>query len=167
MAHVRNFFQSPPAATGWSNFTVYDEGQLRLVQKGTLTPSYPYLFLLDSYIRPVEPTLPIAVVEIPRIPRHPYELGNRSGRFPEVLVHFFAQNRGARDDLAGFYADQLQDDGYIPVYEYTSGSSSTFLENAQLEDEVIVEEVSSRDEVRQEGSLDLWAMVSFGLRMKN
>lgn len=166
MAYVRGFFQAPPTATGLSAYTVYSESDLRSYDKSATSPARPFIFLLDSYIRPAENILPICVVEIPRIPKRPYELGNRSGRTVEVMIHFFGRSRGERDDLSGWVSDMLQAQGYIPIYLFTS-SSSTLLENALVNDDMMTEQVSSKDELRQEGSLDLWEMVSFSLMMKN
>lgn len=168
MAHVRGFFQAPPAATGFSAYTVYGESDLRAYQAATGSPTRPFIFLLDSYIRPAEPLLPEVVVEVPTIPNGPFELGNRSGRNVDILVHFFGRTRGERDDLAGWYKDTVQGQGYIPIYTFTS-SSSTLLENAPvINGEVISEQVAQKnDELRQEGSLDLWEMVSFSLMMRH
>lgn len=166
MAWVRAFFVSPPAWTGLSAFNVYGETALRSYQETNTEPTRPYLFLLDSYIRPVQPLLPVVVVEVGKIANRPYELGNRKGREPEVLVHFFGRTRGERDDLAGFFKDYVLDQGYVPIYSYTSGSS-VFTENALVMGEVISEQVAQRsDALREEGSLDLWEIVSFGLMNK-
>lgn len=166
MAYARGFFQAPPVATGLSPYTVYGEAEMRPYADSGTSPARPFIFLLDSYIRPVAAVLPVCVVEIPKIPRRPFELGNRSGRNVDVLVHFFGRSRGERDDLAGWFSDMLQVKGFIPIYQFTS-SSSTLLENALLNEDLMTEQVASKDEVRQEGSLDLWEMVSFSLMMKN
>lgn len=166
MAYVRGFFQAPPAATGLSAYTVYGETEMRQYLANNTSPARPFIFLLDSYIRPAEAVLPVCVVEIPTIPKKKFELGNRDGRNVDVLIHFFGRSRGERDDLAGWIADMTDKQGYIPVYQFTS-SSSTLLENALVNDDMLTEQVASKDELRQEGSLDLWEMVSFSLMMKN
>lgn len=168
MSFVRGFFQAPPSWTGLSPYTVYNETDLRLYQTSKTRPTSgsAYVFLLDSYVRPAEPLLPEVVVEINSITNRPFEIGNRSGREPDVLVHFFGRTRGERDDLAGYFKEYVMLTGYIPIYTFTS-SSSTLLENALVMGEVVSEQVAQRsDELRQEGSLDLWEMVSFGLSMR-
>lgn len=169
MAYVRGFFQSPPAWTGLTVYTVYNETDLRNYQTSKTRPTSgsPFVFLLDSYIRPAEPLLPMVVVEINTITNRPFEIGNREGREPEVMVHFFGRTRGERDDLAGYFKDYVMLTGTIPIYSFTS-SSSTLVENALVQGEVISEQVAQRsDELRQEGSVDLWEMVSFGLSARH
>jgi len=169
MEFARSTLESPPASTGFSAWNVYSENQLRLAQKGSFTPVRPYVFLTDSYIRPAESLLPLVVVEVPLTKRRPFEIGNRRGRLSDILIHVFGRMRGERDDISSMMADVLgPPDGSatIPVYNYTSGSA-VWYEDGEIGDEVDNAQVSSRrDDIRQEGSLDLWNVVSFQLRTK-
>jgi hypothetical protein len=166
MARGRSLLSSPPAGSGLSAYTVYSEKQMREVTQGTLTPITPFVFLVDSFVRPTDTTLPMIVVEVPRASRRPFEVGNRNGRRTEAIFHVFGRQRGERDDLASFLADNLG--GVMPVYDYTGGSQSALVENGLIEDEVVVEEVTlRRDDLRWESSLDLWSMVSFAFQTVN
>jgi len=160
IGEVVRLFRTPPGGSGLSAYSVYNESQLRQVQSNGLTITRPAVFVIDTYIRPAEPTLPIISVETNRVRRRPFEVGNRKGRLTEVILHVFGRMRGERDDLGSFLADQWG--AGLPIYDYTSGS--TLVENATVSDEIVLEQVSSRmDTLRQESTLDLWQMVSFDL----
>ena len=76
---------APPAEVGWNPFNVYTEAQFRNAAAGSFTPTFPYVYLLDSYLLPVAQRLdvqyPQIVVEIDEYRARPFEIGNRSGRW--------------------------------------------------------------------------------------
>lgn len=169
MARLRALFKAPPAASGFAPFGVYSEDDLIAVNRGASLPNRPFVFLLDSYVRPKPPALPLVVVDVTVIHQTPYELGNRSGRWTDVTVHNFGRQRGERDDCASLVADYFG--STFSIYQYTSGSSgdtAVFLENAELMPDIVLEEqrrALSPDE-RREGTLDLWMTVSFRFHTK-
>ena len=166
MALARGLLQTPPAGSGLAAFTVYSEKNVREVMQKTLTPVRPCVFLVDSYMRPGEPVLPMIVVELPLVKRKPFELGNHKGRWVDAIYHVFGRNKGDRDDLASFLANNIG--GQIPLYDYTSSASGVFVHYATVHDEIDIEPVPlTRIDLRWEGSLDSWAMVSFSFLSKN
>lgn len=172
MDWVREKFENPPADTLSAAYTVYNEDQLRQAQKGTLTPTNrhpssptPCVFLLDAYMRPEKMALPEIVVEIPDIYLEPFEIGNRSGGQQQLLIHIFGRSRGERDDLASFLARQIQTG--FSVYAYTSGSAA-FVETALVDPLVWIEQTQlNADELRREGTLDLWATIHVRFQLKH
>lgn len=171
MARVRAMLVDPPTGSELNPYTVYNELDLLAISKSGKTPAVrPYAFLLDAYMTPKAPLLPMVVVEVPLISQRPYELGNRKGRSTDAMVHCFGRRRGERDDLASLFCDYWG--ATFPIYQYVSGAGAdvaTFLENAELTDEILIEErthVMSQEE-RREGSLDLWQIVHISFRTKN
>lgn len=166
LKHVRSLFEAPPAGTLSSAYSVYGPDDLLAVQrKEQPPPARPYLYLLDAYLRPTNGDLPIVQVEVVRTRRRPFELGNQRGRWTDVQLHVWGRSRGERDDLGSFLADNLG--AAIPIYTFpTSGSTAVFSEYAIVHDEIDLENVESNDALRQEGSLDLWQIVTFSMQSK-
>lgn len=164
MDKVRSTFQAPPASTGLSAYTVYNDAQLRQVMSGTLDVSrtFPKVFLLEAYSRPAESVLPMAIVETRLSQHQPFELGNRNGHRFECYVHILGRMTGERKDLCDLVDEAM--DGYVPVNDYTTGSAA-FLENGVIENgQVDIQEyVLSRDELRQDAVIDNWSTVGFTL----
>jgi hypothetical protein len=164
MAYIRSLLVSPPTGTINSQ-TVYGESELQAVNNKTLTPVRPCVFLLATYMRPEPAVLPMIVVDMTKIKKRPFELGNRNGRMTQIFINTFGRQRGETDDLASFFQDNFGPT--FPVYDYTSGSG-TFVENAEVEYEIDCDEhLPSSDAVRQEGSLDLWMEVDIRFWTKN
>ena len=169
MAYVRGLLKAPPSASGWAPFTVYNEQDLTAFNNGAPGPNWPFIFLLETYMRPKPALLPMIIVEINPVRQMPYELGNRSGRTQTGMIHCFGKTRGQRDDLSSFFLDYLGNT--FPVYSYTStplGDTSSFVENAEIQPGVLrdlpVKELTP--DQRREGTLDLWMIVNFIFRTK-
>ena len=162
MAYARGLLQSPPAAYGLTPYQVNDEAHLRQAIRGEFIPPPRNIFLVDSYVRPVEQVLPLVVVEVPETTFRPFELGNRSGGRYEAFYHVFGKSRGERDDLGTLLAKNLA--VQVPIYDYSTSGSVALLEYAAVEDEIVSRNMEIRvDGIRQEGTLDLWKMVQFFL----
>lgn len=114
--YTKGIFEAASSHGMSQDYNVYGESDLRA---GT-TPTFPYVYLIDSAIAPTQATLPFIVLEM-RSVRTPYELGNRNGRFYQGFLHVFGRNRGERDDLASMLQDALGTS--IPIYNYSSGSA--------------------------------------------
>ncbi len=164
MARARTLLQVPPAGSGGLAFTVYDEDSLVAVNKKTLTPVRPCVFLLDEYTPPTPPALPMVVVELVEVRARPFELGNRAGRVTEAVVHCFGRQRGEMEDLAAFFQDQFGPS--FPIYTFTTSGSGVLLEQAEVDPDCSVEEMEIKSAARREGSLDRWAMVHLKFRTK-
>src|SRR5574337_1269763 len=82
---VRDMFLNPEAETELAPFNVYYESQFRDAASGNFTPTFPFVYLLDSYLLPVAQRIdmmqPQVVIEIQKYQSRPFELGNRSGRW--------------------------------------------------------------------------------------
>lgn len=170
MAHSRGLLQSPPAASGFSSWSVYNENDLQAINNKAPLPEWPYIFLLDSYMRPKSSTLPMVILELPSIRKIPFEIGNRDGRTTDAIIHCFGRTRGMRDDLASFFVDYLGNT--FPVYSYVSGptgDTGSFVENAEIEPDIISEPFPRKltSDMRWEGTLDLWWCVNFRFRTKH
>jgi hypothetical protein len=170
MARLRALFQAPPAASGFSPFTVYGEDDLIAWNNKAPLPARPFVYLLDSYMRPKAPALPMIIVEVPLIRPIPFELGNRNGRTTHVTIHNFGRQRGERDDCVSLINDYIG--MTFPVYQYVSGPNGdvgTFLENAEIDPTTISIQDWSRsespDQIR-ESSVYLWKELHFSFRTK-
>jgi hypothetical protein len=170
MAHTRVLLQSPPAASGLASFSIYNENDLIAINGGAPLPEWPFVFLLDSYMRPKPGILPMIILEIPTVHRIPFEIGNRDGRTTDAILHCFGKTRGMVLDLSSFFVDYLGNT--FPVYSYVSGPTGdigSFVENAELEPDILSEPFPRRltSDMRWEGTLDLWRLVSFRFRTKH
>lgn len=137
-------FEAPDAATGLAAFNVYTESNFRAVQTGTFTPTFPYIYLLDSFLAPmpirVDLQQPQVIVEIDSYINNPFQLGDRLGRQVDVLIHIFGRNRGERDDLGGFIADYFGSSLEIKTYS-ASNPTGTKVEDALVDPLVKVKDI--------------------------
>lgn len=160
---LKTLFESPPAESGLSAFNVYSETDMRNMNKGTFSPTAPYIFITDSRIAPTTAQLPFIAIDATPTKR-PFEMGNERGRTIAVDLHIFGKSRGERDDLASFIADYLK---AITVKNYnSSGSYLGHAAGATMCTGEITEEMSmsymqiSEDE-SLEGSLENWTILNF------
>ena len=157
---VKTIFQAPP--DGSTAYAVYDERQMRQVQKGEISPVARRVFLLDAYVRPVETALPVVVIET-STRRRPFELGNRDGRLVTARLNVFGRLRGERDDLGSLLADNIG--AALPIYAFTS-SGSSLSEQAMVGDWVELDNMARVERLAQEGTLDLWQVVTFAFETR-
>lgn len=145
-------------------YRFFGEDDLRELQNKTnpVELQRPYVFLVDTFLRPVETALPIVMVDVPVSNLSPFEMGNRSGRSTDCIFHVMGRMRGERDDIGSELAESLQTQ--VPMYSFSSGSP-VLVEWAAIEDDQVVEEEAplTRDQLRQEMSADYWEMVKFTL----
>jgi len=99
---VVSLFEAPPADTGWADFNVYGEDELR--QGDDFTPTAPYVYIVDSFIAPTQTQVPLVVIEM-SLMADTYQLGDTRGRFGVGRLHVFGRNRGERDDIASMLQD--------------------------------------------------------------
>lgn len=161
LERVKTILQAPP--DGSSPYAVYDERQMRQVANKQLVPVARRAFLLDAYLRPAEPALPMVVVET-SVQKRSFELGNREGRLTTARLNVFGRLRGERDDLGSLLADHLG--AAIPIYTFTS-SGSSLAEQAVVRDLIELENVARVERLAQEGSLDLWQVVTFAFETRH
>ena len=167
-------FEAPDAATGLAAFNVYTESNFRSVQTGTFTPTFPYVYLLDSFLAPmpvrVDLQQPQVIVEVDAYMRNPFELGNRDGRQVDLLIHVFGRSRGERDDLGGFIADYFGSSLSIKTYT-AANPTGTEVEKALVDDTIRVKDIfTPRIEkigaVEADTSILGWTSVALTLRPK-
>lgn len=167
---LKSLFESPPAGSGLSAYTVYSEQNMRDMNKGTFTPtsSSPFLFITDTHIAPTVAQLPFIAIDV-NIQKAPYQLGDREGRRVSTDLHIFGRSRGERDDLASFVADNLT---VITVKNYNEFAFKGFAADAEMCKGEIVDEPMMTpmsimpEEESLEGSLDNWLMLSFEYHSK-
>jgi len=149
---------APPAASGLSAFNVYTEAQFR---DDTFTPTFPFVYLLDTYVLPVKTKLTLIAIEC-EYERQPFEIGNREGRLVTAYIHTFGRNRAERDDLAAFIADYFGSTFSIKQYP-----ENTTVETVQLQDRIKVENMAIVNEaVEFGGSVLDWAMITLRFQTK-
>ena len=152
-------FGAPPAASGLSVYNVYTEAQFR---DDTFTPTFPFVYLLDSYVLPVKTKLPLVIVEIGRYRRQTFEIGNRNGRLITAHIHVFGRNRAERDDLAALIADYFGSTFTIKQYP-----ENTSVETVQLSDRIDVEDMAiANEEVQFGGAVWEWQRITFEFETK-
>lgn len=168
---IRDMFLSPDAATGLSPYNVYYESQFRDVPRGLFTPTYPFVYLLDSYLLPVHQQIdlmqPQVVTEISQYMARPFELGNRSGRWVKACVYVLGQNRGQRDDIGSFIMDYFGTT--LDVKDYSAGvPTGTVVETAIIDDDRSVTDLYTPGlEIELAGGLLMGlTKVEFSLRPK-
>jgi len=83
-------------------YNVYDESYLRA---GT-TPTFPFVYLLDSWIIFETKHLPVIVLETD-YDKEPFELGSQPIGTCYARIYIFADSRGKRDDMAGAIVQDL------------------------------------------------------------
>lgn len=165
MARVTALLIAPPVGSGLNAYKVYGEEELRQAQakSNPWIPERPCVFLIDSFIRPAEPALPLVVLET-SVVREPFELGNSHGRRTTMFMHVVGRTRGERDDLASFLADNLG--ASMPIYDYST-STPVLIEQGTLDPSISIDNVPIRDSLREESSLDAWAMLTLTVLTKN
>ncbi len=154
---VKSLLESPPAATGLSAFNVYTEAQMRDTD---FSPTFPFAFLVDSHVEPVQNRLPLIVLEVAKQRLQSAQLGDRSGR--RVTAHFnvFGDNRGERDDLADLIADNIGPTITLKTFS-ASDPTGTAVETVVLEDKIdIVPMLIGGDDVEFSGAIIDWARVT-------
>lgn len=154
---LRDMFAAPDAGTELAPFNVYYESQFRSAASGGFTPTFPFVYLLDSYLLPVAQRIdlmqPQVVIEIQRYQSRPFELGNRSGRWITALIHVLGQNRGQRDDIGSFIMDYFGNALDIKSYS-ASDTAGTVVDSAVLDDDRVVEDIyTPRLEIELAGGL--------------
>lgn len=163
--HARGVLSVPNPDLGISYaYALHDEDELRELQANTNPVEFqrPFVFVVDTFLRPVATALPIVMADVPTTTFSPFEMGRRSGGVSECIFHVMGRMRGERDDLGSALARSL--DSQVPIYTWTSGSP-VLSEYAAIEDDRVVAEEApmTRDELRQEMSVDYWTMVKFTL----
>jgi hypothetical protein len=164
-------FLAPEAETGLAPFNVYYEAQFRQASSGTFTPTFPFVYLLDSYLLPVAQRIdlmqPQVVIEIDRYQARPIELGNREGRLVTAWIHVLGQNRGQRDDIGSFIMDYFGNALSIKDYS-ASNPTGTVVDSAVLDDDREVSDVyTARLEQELGGGLLMgWTKVVLKFRPK-
>lgn len=154
---LRDMFQSPDAGAGLAAFNIYYESQFRQASTGAFTPTFPFVYLLDSYLLPVAQRIdlmqPQVVVEIDKYQARPFELGNRSGRWVTAWIHVLGQNRGQRDDIGSFIMDYFGN--ALDIKDYSASNTvGTVVDSAILDDDREVEDMyTPRLEVELAGGL--------------
>jgi hypothetical protein len=154
---IRDMFISPDSDSGFASFNVYYESQFRQAITGTFTPTFPFVYLLDSYLLPVAQRIdtmqPQVVIEIQRYQARPFELGNRNGRWITAYIHALGQNRGQRDDLGSFIMDYFGT--ALEIKSYSSGDTTgTVVDSAIVDDDRVVEDIyTPRIEIELAGGL--------------
>ena len=141
---------------GLTAFNIYYESDL----KSGATPTEPYIYLVESAIRPAQTELPMVVMEYSRVRAAPFELGNQSGRTITCFAHVFGKNRGQRDDVSSLIQDQI-DASSVVVYDYTSGSGIADGTVIQVSPFVDVYEAPAGGKTREEATLLNLSVVSF------
>lgn len=173
MAWVRSTLLSPPASSELSAFNVYTLAQMELAGRtpSAFTPVQPYCFVIDAYSRPIDAVTPMVVVEWMKTTRAPFELGNRNGHSYYMGIHVFGRNKNERDDLSDLFADNLPN--AFTINHYNTSGSIVSTEIGLPDDEIDTEPFLSRggflnkEDVRKEGTVDLWNLVSFVIRTKS
>lgn len=158
---VRKEVETQLIAMGYTN--IYGESTMR----AKTTPTRPYCFLMDSFVRPMETTLPFVIIEMRNLTRQPFEIGNRTGHESKVFLHIFGRTRGDRDDIASYLQDNIPD--AFQYYDFTTGSSGSAVTGTMitLSDKSDIEDVPGiPDEVITESSLSNWNMLSFETSLK-
>lgn len=119
--YVRRLFQSPPPGYGFSPFTVYGEEEVRQAARGAFSGVSPYVFVVLADLRPVRAAVPMVAVEFTERDIMGVELGRRLGSNYTFCYNVIGANRGQREDLADFLAENTSG-ASIPIYDFTSGS---------------------------------------------
>lgn len=173
---LSDMLQAPDAASGLSPFNVYDERNFRAVQRGEFSPTFPYVYLLDSFMEPVpeqriDLQQPQIVIEVDLYESTPFEMGNRAGRQVDFLIHVFGRNRGERDDLGGFIADYFGTSLAIKTYSATN-TTGTAIETALIDPPIIrvkdifTARLEKANQIELNTALLGWTSVSFSIKPK-
>ena len=173
--HIKALFLAPAVASGLSAFNVYDERDFRNVQSGTFTPTFPFVYLLDSFLEPVAQRVdlqqPQVVIEVDLYESEPYQLGDRAGRQVDFLFHVFGKNRGERDDIGGFIADYFGTGLDIKTYSATN-TTGTVVETALVDPPIIrvkdifTPRIEKASQIEINTALLGWTTVSLSIKPK-
>lgn len=149
--HIKTALETPGVG-GMAAFNVYGESNLPQVSPN-FTPTKPYVYIVDSLIRPTRLALPLIVLDISPFSVGVTELG-RAAREVEVNAHVFGSNRGERDDIASYLQDYLATSGSgnrITVRDYgTSGTPQ--LDTGEVQLPVQVHSVSQVPEFERDAA---------------
>lgn len=141
-----------PGVGGMSAFNVYGESSLP-ENNPTLTRVRPYVYIVDSLIKPTKNDLPLIVLDISPFNLGVTELG-RAAREVEVNAHVFGRNRGERDDIASYLQDYLATSGSgnrITIRDYgTTGTPQ--LDTGEVQLPVQVHSISQVPEFEREAA---------------
>jgi hypothetical protein len=168
-------FQAPDANSGLSAFNVYDERDFRAVARGEFMPTFPYVYLLDSFLEPVAQRIdlqqPQIVIEVDLYESIPYQMGDRAGRQVDFLFHVFGRNRGERDDIGGFIADYFGTSLEIKTYSATN-TTGTVVETALVDPPIIrvkdifTPRIEKASQIELNTALLGWTTVSLSIKPK-
>ena len=167
-------FEAPDAATGLAAFNVYTESNFRSVQTGTFTPTFPYVYLLDSFLAPmpvrVDLQQPQVIVEVDMYESIPFQMGDRAGRQVDLLIHVFGRSRGERDDLAGLIADTFGSSLSVKTYSQ-SNPTGTEVEKALIDPIIRVKDIFTPriekiGQVEADTGILGWSSVAITIRPK-
>jgi hypothetical protein len=155
---VVTLLQAPPAGTfnaPWNTLTEANMAQSTV--DPTVTPGWPFIFVVDRNIRPKIGRLPLVVVGVTPNTRTHYELGSRNGHVLTMELDIFGNNRGNRDDLASFFQDNWPLMVNIKNYD---AAGSPVIDTFEMLGEPDNVTVSLRDEAAKEGTLYNFNIVS-------
>ncbi len=168
---IRDMLMSPDPLTGLSSYNIYYETQFRQAAAGQFRPTYPFVYLLDSYLLPAHQLIdvmqPQIVVAIDRYSALPFEIGNRSGRVVNACVHVLGQNRGQRDDLGSFIIDYFGNS--LDIKDYSAANpSGAVVESALIDDlRSVTDQYTPLLELELAGNLLMgWTKCEFIIRPK-
>lgn len=172
---LKALFEAPDAASGLSPFNVYDERDFRNVASGNFTPTFPYVYLLDSFLEPVAQRVdlqqPQVVIEVDMYESAPFELGNRAGRTVDFLIHVFGRNRGERDDIGCLISDHFGGSLSIKTYSATN-TTGTVVETAIVNPpvfrvkDIFTPRIEKASQIELNTALLGWTSVSFSIMVK-
>lgn len=152
--HVASVLES--GMYGLPAYNVYSEATMR---SGASVTS-PHVYLTDIAIMPTATALPLVMIEVARIRKAPFEIGNREGRYLQVFLHVFGRNRGERDDLASLLQDNIGQS--IDICDYSSGSAVVDGTSIEIGPEIDQWDAPvASDSLREEASLLNMSIVSF------
>lgn len=160
--YCQNMLLYPPIGTFTNSFNVYT-GIKSQYRNKAFVPVRPFVFMIDRNLEPTTSRVPLIIVEVSGIAKTPFELGNRTGHIATVDLNIFGDTRGLRDDLIGYFRDNI---GLtIDIFDYTSAGSPA-IDSAELIDEPTSVLVSTGEEAELEGSLYNFGVVSFEILTK-
>lgn len=163
---IRTLCSAPPAATGITAYTVYGETDIRSVQDGTLTPVRPCVFVVDADARPAETTLPLIGVSL-AVEKSIFELGTDGGTAFTAIINVLGRQRGEVSLLTSLLKDNFRP---LTISEYSDPDVPTAVEVALLHDAIDVDDFpryDDRDEIRQEGTLAYWKVLTLRGLVRN
>jgi hypothetical protein len=145
--------------------TVYTEKNMRDIAKGILVlpANKSYIFVVDTFTKPTETTLPFIVIELQPIDREPFELGNDgNARQFTTYIHVFGRSRSERNQIASYLQGSNGIGRSITYYDYTGVAAVEQAYPIQRVSGIRVDNAPPvRDEQIQEYSLANWNIVSF------